>query len=538
MVCYFLLESKRKVDEMREDHVEKRNASAEGTQRFVSRMRQEFSTYNQTSYRYLNGTDLMVSKVGYGSYRVDQQVDEHIESLEDSISSGCNIIDTSSNYTNGASEILIGNVLTKMMNQGKIERDEIILVSKTGYIQGDNLSQAIKREKTDQPWPEIVKYTDGCWHCIHPDFLIDQWDRSANRLQVGTIDVYLLHNPEYFFSEAKKSGAPESLPQLRDEFYQRIFQAFVQMERFVQEKKILFFGVSANTFVAPKHDFEHVSLSRVHTEALKAAETVHGDPHISHFKVVQLPYNFLETGALLEKNNQFEDDMLTVLEMAAAINVGVLVNRPLNAITEDRLYRLAKYPYEPQFDYTAQVRASIEILSEQEKTLRTQLRSTGNLDDLDERDQDPFFGMGAILDNIIDQIEGRDHWLQVAQRYLIPRVNHWIENTTQKLSDVQQKKLIDQVNQYARDIEKILFNITMKFNQSDFQRTQPIEDRLDLHLSEHEKKLTMSQKALNFVSSSPSVSVVLNGMRRPEYVDDTMGIMKVSDFGAPVQKMI
>ena len=224
--------------------------------------------------------------------------------------------------------------------------------------------------------------------------------------------------------------------------------------------------------------------------------------------------------------------------MATTINVGVLVNRPLNAITEDRLYRLAKYPYEPQFDYTAQVRTSIEILSEQEKTLRTQLRSTGNLDDLDERDQDPFFGMGAILDNIIDQIEGRDHWLQVAQRYLIPRVKHWIENTTQKLSDVQQKKLIDQVDQYARDIEKILFNITMKFNQADFQQTQPIEDRLDLHLSEHEKKLTMSQKALNFVSSSPSVSVVLNGMRRPEYVDDTMGIMKVSDFGVPVQKMI
>ncbi|MEC7867245.1 MAG: aldo/keto reductase, partial [Candidatus Poribacteria bacterium] len=107
--------------------LKKGNASAEGTQRFVSRMRQEFSTYNQTSYRYLNGTDLMVSKVGYGSYRVDQQVDEHIESLEDSMRSGCNIIDTSSNYTNGASETLIGNVLTKMMNQGEIERDEIIL---------------------------------------------------------------------------------------------------------------------------------------------------------------------------------------------------------------------------------------------------------------------------------------------------------------------------------------------------------------------------------------------------------------------------
>ena len=74
--------------------LKKRNASAEGTQRFVSRMRQEFSTYNQTSYRYLNGTDLMVSKVGYGSYRVDQQVDEHIESLEYTIRSGCCLLYT------------------------------------------------------------------------------------------------------------------------------------------------------------------------------------------------------------------------------------------------------------------------------------------------------------------------------------------------------------------------------------------------------------------------------------------------------------
>ena len=517
---------------------QKGNASAEGTQRFANRMKQEFSTYSQTSYRYLNGTDLTVSKVGYGSYRVDQQVDEHIDSLEDSIRSGCNVIDTSSNYTNGASENLIGNVLTKMINHGEIERDEIILISKTGYIQGNNFSQAIKREKTDQPWPEIVKYTDGCWHCIHPDFLIDQWERSANRLQVETIDVYLLHNPEYFFSEAKKSGDPKALPQLQDEFYQRLFQAFVQMERFVQEKKILFFGVSANTFVASKNDFEHVSLSRVHTEALKAAETIHGDPNTSHFKVIQLPYNLLETGALLEKNNQFEDRILTVLEMAAAINIGVLVNRPLNAITGDQLYRLAKYPHESQFDYTAQVRASIEILSEQEVDLRTQLRSTENLNNLNEKNQDPFFSMGDLLDNVIDQIEGRDHWLQIAQRYLIPRVNHWIKDTTQKLSDAQQKKLIDQVDQYARDVEKILSNITLKFNQTDFQQTQPIEDRLDLHLSEHEKELTMSQKALNFVSSSPSVSVVLNGMRRLEYVDDTMGIMKVPDFGIPVREMI
>jgi aryl-alcohol dehydrogenase-like predicted oxidoreductase len=46
--------------------------------------------------------------------------------------------------------------------------------------------------------------------------------------------------------------------------------------------------------------------------------------------------------------------------------------------------------------------------------------------------------------------------------------------------------------------------------------------------------LTLSQKALNFVTSSPGVSVVLNGMKRKEYVRDAMGIMSAPDFTQPL----
>ena len=56
------------------------------------------------------------------------------------------------------------------------------------------------REQGGAAFPEMVKYTDGCWHCIHPQFLADQLERSLRRLQLDKLDVYLLHNPEYFFT--------------------------------------------------------------------------------------------------------------------------------------------------------------------------------------------------------------------------------------------------------------------------------------------------------------------------------------------------
>ena len=59
-----------------------------------------------------------------------------------------------------------------------------------------------------------------------------------------------------------------------------------------------------------------------------------------------------------------------------------------------------------------------------------------------------------------------------------------------------------------------------------------------IYLSEEERKLTLSQKALNFVTSSPGVSVVLNGMKRNTYVTDTMKFMSVPDFTQPVLNLI
>ena len=147
-------------------------ADAPKTQAFADRMRESNPSFEPEAFRQLTGTDLTTSKIGYGTYRVDHRFDEHSETLRKAIQAGCNLIDTSSNYTDGGSETLIGNVLSEQISAGKIERSEIIVVSKVGYIQGQNLDEAMRREGEREPWEEVVKYMDGCWHCIHPDFLV------------------------------------------------------------------------------------------------------------------------------------------------------------------------------------------------------------------------------------------------------------------------------------------------------------------------------------------------------------------------------
>src|SRR4029077_17267871 len=104
-------------------------------------------------------------------------------------------------------------------------REDLILVSKVGYMQGENLERAREREAAGRPYPEVVKYGEGVWHCLHPEFLAEELPRSRGRLKADTLDVCLLHNPEYFLLDAHERSAG-TLDRRRAEFYRRLAAAF------------------------------------------------------------------------------------------------------------------------------------------------------------------------------------------------------------------------------------------------------------------------------------------------------------------------
>src|SRR5207249_2812495 len=114
-------------------------------------------------------------------------------------------------------------------------------------------------------------------------------DRSLERLGLPAVDVYLLHNPEYFLSDARRHGTSRPLDGVRDEFYRRVEAAFEALEAAAERGRLTAYGVSSNTFVNAAEDPEATSLTRLLEVARAVARRRHGNPEAHRFSVVQLP---------------------------------------------------------------------------------------------------------------------------------------------------------------------------------------------------------------------------------------------------------
>ncbi|MDR3589578.1 MAG: aldo/keto reductase [Negativicutes bacterium] len=292
--------------------------------------------YPALPYQMLGRTGLAVSGAGFGSYRVDDGILGHRQAFAEALRSGINLVDTSANYADGGAERLIGNVLNELATQGEVRRDEMIVVSKGGYLQGENYRLSQQRQREGRPFPELVPYGEGLEHCIHPRFLAEQISSSLERLKLDTIDCYLLHNPEYYLMWANKQHLSRAKAQ--GEYWRRIREAFLYLEEEVVKGRIRWYGISSNTFVRPQRDYAFTSL----TKAWETAASL-GSSH--HFGVVEFPFNLFEAEAILEANQPGGE---SVLEFAREKELAVLINRPFNAIQGNDLIRLADNVYQDQ----------------------------------------------------------------------------------------------------------------------------------------------------------------------------------------------
>ena len=142
----------------------------------------------------------------------------------------------------GDSERLVGAVLAELVRADSLSREQIVVISKIGYVQGENLKAAEAREKSGRPYPDMVKYGEGIWHCLHPEFLADQLALSLDCLGLATLDVCLLHNPEYFLSEAAQRQERD-LAAVREAFYARMQQAFAYFETQVAAGRLQYYEI-------------------------------------------------------------------------------------------------------------------------------------------------------------------------------------------------------------------------------------------------------------------------------------------------------
>jgi aryl-alcohol dehydrogenase-like predicted oxidoreductase len=262
-------------------------------------------------------TDLSISAIGIGTYLgdADEKTDSlYYDSIRKALISGVNLIDTAINYRQQRSEKIVGRAIASLEKE-KINRKQIVLSTKGGFLSCEegpkHYFDFIKKRYIDT---KIIKEADivDDSHCMSPAFLSAEIDFSLKNMNVVCIDLYYIHNPE-----VQLFSIPE------EHFYQRLEEAFILLEKKVEEGKISSYGLATwNGFRQKKGSKGYLDLTRIY----EIAESISKN---HHFTCVQIPFNLIMLEMIKLPNQSLLDKSVPFITLATERNLSVVVSAPL-----------------------------------------------------------------------------------------------------------------------------------------------------------------------------------------------------------------
>lgn len=269
-------------------------ATKEGTFSYLK----QFKKYSKDFYRF--DGEVFVSSLGLGTFRKEPYREENYivnykDSIKTAVLNGINHIDTAINYRYQVSEEEIGEAIDELITEGKVSRDQLFITSKAGF-----LPLEFPFPENPYAWIEDNVLSKGLaskedviidQHCMTPKYLRWSVEKSLENLNLQTLDVMYLHNPE------TQLGYID-----RKTFKKKIKKAFELFEKLVEEGKIRNYGIASwNGFLYEEGHTEYISLKEMVEIALEVGGTGH------HFKYIQSPYNIAKTQAYTYTNQQGPD---------------------------------------------------------------------------------------------------------------------------------------------------------------------------------------------------------------------------------------
>jgi hypothetical protein len=339
--------------------------------------------------------------------------------------------------------------------------------------------------------------------------LKDQIKISLSNLKLDYLDVYLLHNPEYFLLYNSECD----LRLLRKEYYRRISESFRFLEEEVKLGRIKHYGISSNTFVENSDKRSFTSLEKI----IEIAESISMK---NHFSVVQTPLNVFEKNAVLNLNQK--NNSKSFLQAAAMNNLGVLINRPLNSIKDGKLFRLADF--EITEDRTER---EMEELKNQQQRLETEIiqKYEAYIPQSQKHELIEFLSLSKFLKLNLKKISGVTHFNEIKSQYLIPQINFALKEIYNL--DRDNPAAVSLLNQFAVTVNILLNSVGSIFAKSKNMENEKIHSMLNDYFVRTEDSIPLSQKAAKIISCLPGVSCVLIGMRKENYVRDIIAANKL-----------
>lgn len=261
-------------------------ATPEGTRRFAARFAGRPGHFRLPDR-------LSVSSIGLGTRTGHAGgVDDLLmrSAVPQLLEGGVNLFATALSDRAQSSERSVGSALRRAFREGVASRDEVVVVTKGGYLTIDPegiATFARARRYLIETYVETglvdPDHIARGVHCIDARFLDDQIDRSRRNLGLDSLDVYLIEEPELQLRDSDSS----------DEFRARLCAAFEALERAVSDGRIGAYGLATwDGFLLPHTERGHLSLLDIFEWALD----VGGGDH--HLRAVQLPYSLANAEAL------------------------------------------------------------------------------------------------------------------------------------------------------------------------------------------------------------------------------------------------
>ncbi len=278
-------------------------ANANGTARYRDRFPRLRDVNHFRRSEHVPGvSELWLSSIGLGTYLGEPSTaadQRYIEAIETGLRSGINVLDTAINYRHQRSERNIGAVLKQMIESADLQREEVLVCTKAGYLSFDCDAPSSPRDYFHREYvaPGILdpKELAGGMHCMSPVYLENQIERSRRNLGSQLADVS------------------------REVFRQRLKDAFGALEKQVKTGKLSYYGVATwSAFRVAERSRDYIDLF----ELARMAHEVAGEHH--RFRFIQLPFNLAMPEAYALANQRDGKEKMSILTAAVRLGIAVM----------------------------------------------------------------------------------------------------------------------------------------------------------------------------------------------------------------------
>jgi aryl-alcohol dehydrogenase-like predicted oxidoreductase len=374
-----------------------------------------------------------MSKIAFGTQRISEHNPQHLQALKEAIKSGITMIDTSPSYMDGGAQRSIALAFREFDDDIK---DTIEILTK--FDADANPSEVL--------------------------------EGSLKDLEMSSVDCLVMQNPELILYKAIQDA--KSKDDRLDEMNKVIFEAFLECESLVQSGKIKSYGISSEAFSLKNTEEKFLPFEDLIDLASTAAAELKNTTH--SFTTIELPVNLLES------------DGLSCAKWAKENGLKVIATRPLNAITNNQVYRLAQY--DESREYYHHLNEILDV-TENEQLM-------------------PLF-------NLFEELDASKHkfgWIGDYETFLYTQAIPHMQKFLQTLDEKNAQTMLNFIDLFLIEYKKMV----------DYECSKRTKVELKKVFADSQE--SMQEYALKYLLNMDDLDYVAVGMRKPSYVHEIISL--------------